>query len=294
MFEPLRFNDSHVVKFRSRLRSFERMRGFKKFLSKLKTRRKGRKVKQGAPLSTPAPNTISTAITSANISTYTPNTVSAVSSGTTFSTHTRNAVYPASARGDVNTIHDDISETTSEGDGASINSTEVNVFTKETRGQTALHRAARHNKGTTISRLLSRGADISAVDNKGRTALHIAAARGHVGCAQILVDSGAPLKSRTRAKSREGGAYMTPIMMARSNGHRDVVNIIRNHVGLPEVQAGMPLVPKYGFSGGSYDSRSVEYKYRDPSPGLWPDYALNDIRTGERQIYTASEPRYWY
>lgn len=270
------------------------MRGFKKFLSKLKARRKGRKVKQGAPLSTPAPNTISTEITRANISTYTPNSVSAVSSGATFSTPTGNAVYPASARGNVNTIDDDISETTSEGDGASIISTEVNVFAKDTRGQTALHRAARHNRGTTISRLLPRGANISTADNKGRTALHIAAARGHVGCAQILVDNGAPLKARTWAKSREGGAYMTPIMMARSNGHRDVVNIIRNHVGLPEVRADMPLVPTYGFSGGSYDSGSVKCGYRNPSRGLWPDYALKNIRTGEQQIYTASEPRYWY
>jgi hypothetical protein len=277
------------------------MRRFKKFLSKLKTRRDGRNVNLGANIPIPPPNDDPAPRPGRNVSTPTPNAGPGANPRGSVSTP-RNAatvddnVSETTPEGDdisaTTSESDDISATTSESDDAST--TEISIVAWDARGQRALHHAARHNNSAAVSRLLYRGANISAEDYKGRTALHIAAARGHVECTRILIDSGASLTSRTNTRSREGGSNMTPIMMARSNGHRDIVNMIRTHVGLPKVAEDRPLMPESGFSGRSYyNSERVGYGYGASSGGLWSPYTVRNPRSGEQEEVSPNDIRYW-
>ncbi|KAM4678227.1 ankyrin repeat domain-containing protein 16 isoform 2-T2 [Discoglossus pictus] len=54
----------------------------------------------------------------------------------------------------------------------------------------ALHYAAKEGHASTISTLLTLGADLHCKDQKGRSALHMACAGQHAVCVQILLDSG--------------------------------------------------------------------------------------------------------
>lgn len=81
-------------------------------------------------------------------------------------------------------------------------------------------KAAFENRVPVVRTLLSVGSvDINAVDENGATALHHAAAKGHVEIARLLIAHGADLE-RTDRKGR------TPLMIAMAQGRTDVVKLI--------------------------------------------------------------------
>jgi hypothetical protein len=61
-----------------------------------------------------------------------------------------------------------------------------------------LHKAAEEGKVEDVSRLLDVGAEINAVDSKGRTALYLACEKGHADVVRVLLDRGAGFGSLTR------------------------------------------------------------------------------------------------
>ena len=70
-----------------------------------------------------------------------------------------------------------------------------------------------------VEKLLARGADVSAQDADGDTALHGAAKSGNVELLQILLDKGA----NPNAKNKQGG---TPLMWAAVFGHSDAARLL--------------------------------------------------------------------
>jgi ankyrin repeat protein len=70
-----------------------------------------------------------------------------------------------------------------------------------------------------VELLVESGLDVSAVDEKGRTPLHFAAAYGHLMTAQQLIEMGADLEA---VDPRSG----TPLMTAVRNGNSDMVGAL--------------------------------------------------------------------
>jgi ankyrin repeat protein len=93
----------------------------------------------------------------------------------------------------------------------------------DAKGCPALHYAVLSNSSsgsTAMAQLLTRGADPSVKDGKGRTPLHLAAVKGYLGAAQQLVAAGADVRATA------GSMGWTPLMMAIAAGHQDVVRCL--------------------------------------------------------------------
>lgn len=89
-------------------------------------------------------------------------------------------------------------------------------------GQTALHLSVRSEHMDIINFLISIGADVNTIDDKGNTSLHYAAISNNAEIAKILVDSGAD----TNAINHDGE---TPFEAAVSHDSLDVVNMFKQH-----------------------------------------------------------------
>jgi ankyrin repeat protein len=79
---------------------------------------------------------------------------------------------------------------------------------------TLLHRAVRAGATEALGTLLSRGTDVNtcAEDGTGKTALHVAAERGELAVARLLLERGAAAEARD-------AAGLTPLMWAARTGH---------------------------------------------------------------------------
>ena len=95
----------------------------------------------------------------------------------------------------------------------------ADVTAKDNRGGTALHWAAENGHKAVVSLLLEKGEDIEAKDTFGATALHIAAERGHEAMVQLLLEKGADIK----AKDETGEIALH---YAAENGHEAVVRLL--------------------------------------------------------------------
>lgn len=69
-------------------------------------------------------------------------------------------------------------------------------------------------------------AQVDALDEKGRTALHLAAASGQLEFVKALLEAGADVNSC-------GGDRATPLLLAATNGHAAVVAVLMAHGGNP-------------------------------------------------------------
>ena len=106
--------------------------------------------------------------------------------------------------------------------GASASQTGVNGFPP-------LIYAARGDKGDhpeKVQLLLDWGAPVNAVGPRGRTALHYAAAAGHVGVMRVLLSHGAEREVRD-----ESGA--TPLGLARAAGQTAAARLLKQRTGQP-------------------------------------------------------------
>lgn len=90
---------------------------------------------------------------------------------------------------------------------------------RNNRGRTALHLAADYNVLRAVEILLAHGAPVTAVSDGGWTALHNAAQGGHADAAEALVGAGADVNARL-------SNGMTPLHWAAFNGHEEVVDVL--------------------------------------------------------------------
>jgi len=67
----------------------------------------------------------------------------------------------------------------------------ADLMAKDEKGRTALHLAAAAGRTKVVEFLLSRGAEIDARDSQGRTPLMLAASRGRKQTVKLLLDKGA-------------------------------------------------------------------------------------------------------
>lgn len=90
---------------------------------------------------------------------------------------------------------------------------------KDAKGRSSLHLAAARGRIDVLKYLWSKALDVEAEDVNGRTPLQLAAVNGHVDCVEFLLRKGA-FPHTTDYVS------LTPLHMAASRGHVDVLRVI--------------------------------------------------------------------
>ena len=101
----------------------------------------------------------------------------------------------------------------------------ANIRSTNNRGKTALHLAAENHRTALVTLLLENGADPHARSDGGWTALHNAADRGHEDIASLLLEYGA----RVNATTSSG---MTALHWCSRNGHLKVVELLLKQRGI--------------------------------------------------------------
>ncbi|RUS73472.1 hypothetical protein EGW08_018770 [Elysia chlorotica] len=99
------------------------------------------------------------------------------------------------------------------------NSDLVTAYTRDNRGYTALHIAAYYGQGMLIDQLVKHQAIVDATDYLGLTPLHLACQRGYQNVMLLLVHFGADVM----AVDNEGN---TPLHLSCANGHEDCVKAL--------------------------------------------------------------------
>lgn len=102
-----------------------------------------------------------------------------------------------------------------------LNRPELDANSRGSNGRPVLLAYVWRDDKPRVEKLLARGADVSAQDADGDTALHGAAKSGNVEILQILLDKGA----NPNAKNKQGG---TPLMWAAVFGHSNAVQLLLN------------------------------------------------------------------
>jgi ankyrin repeat protein len=88
-------------------------------------------------------------------------------------------------------------------------------------GWSSLYAASQRGHLATVQILLDNGADVNSVSKSSSTPLHEASQNGNLSMVQVLVENG---KANITCKNYFGS---TPIVLARGNRHRDVVNYLK-------------------------------------------------------------------
>src|SRR5688572_15767942 len=101
--------------------------------------------------------------------------------------------------------------------GLGISALMIALLTAAVPAEVPLVEAARRGDVAAVRTLLRGGADASAAQGDGLTALHAAAEVGNVEIARMLIAA----KANVDAKSRIGG--YTPLHIAAGSGHVEVV-----------------------------------------------------------------------
>ncbi|MEE1743299.1 ankyrin repeat domain-containing protein [Streptomyces sp. JV184] len=101
-----------------------------------------------------------------------------------------------------------------------------------------LARSADDGDVTEVARLLRQGAAVDGPSSDGRTALDLAAGRGHADVVRLLVEAGADLEQRA-------GEYeeSTPLCLAAIRGHTEVVEVLLDAGAQLGAQGRLRYVP---------------------------------------------------
>lgn len=103
----------------------------------------------------------------------------------------------------------------------------VRDYTNRYADQTLMHAFASKGWYVELRNYARRGVDLGAVDKRGRTPLHLAAANGHKECVGILCGLGA----RRNVRDRGGNS---PKELAADGGHQSVVDLLEVWEARPE------------------------------------------------------------
>lgn len=116
---------------------------------------------------------------------------------------------------------------------------------KDRHSRSALHRAAAAGHLPAVQLLAAWGAEVVAGDSLGLTPLHHAARGGHVDVASHLLDRGAQVNAA-------GWLHKTPLHVARERGHGPMVELLlsrgASHTQItPWSEVAQDLVPEGGL-----------------------------------------------
>ena len=96
------------------------------------------------------------------------------------------------------------------------------INARNARGQTPLHLAVKQGNSEVVQVLLEKGAEVDVVNtDSGCTSLHYAVSLGHVDMCESLARFGANPDAQT-------ARLETPLHLAVSRGHPEVVALLRN------------------------------------------------------------------
>lgn len=154
-----------------------------------------------------------------------------------------------------------------------VTGTNVNEVDPDT-GRTALHWAARENRGEIVALLLEAKADVNALDRTGKGPLTLAAETGSVDATQRLVDAGANVTARDQI----GG---TPLTWACGLGNAATVKILLDKgadVSVVDVNGLTPLIWAAGIGKPETVAVILEKK---------PDLNVKDGVTGDTALMRA-------
>lgn len=110
------------------------------------------------------------------------------------------------------------------GDDRSERDVSSRKFEAEFSDTVALIASASLNDQNELQRLIATGMDVNQGDYDYRTALHLAAAEGHLDAVELLLRHGAEVNP----KDRWGG---TPMTDAKRGNHQEVINLLKQHGG---------------------------------------------------------------
>ncbi len=155
------------------------------------------------------------------------------------------------------------------------------VDTSNLMGNAPLCAAAMGGHHKVISYLLKKGADVNHQTMTGDTAIHIAATEGHLKVVKELLAHGASVIPTLKPPSPFHDPAPHPILLAASEGHENVVNLLLNHPHCPpELKSDALLIlgatlfeqRKIGRVAMLHNLWSQALALRD-SCALKPDYA---------------------
>ena len=104
------------------------------------------------------------------------------------------------------------------------------AFFKQQEGKTPLHYAAKYAFVDGMQILLSQGADVRVVDDKGWEPLHYAASENHRDCVDKLLEYGADIHATTNESD-------TPAMLAEKKSHYNLVQYLNSQPEIKEPEA---------------------------------------------------------
>ncbi|XP_070575529.1 ankyrin repeat domain-containing protein 27-like isoform X2 [Ptychodera flava] len=128
----------------------------------------------------------------------------------------------------------------------------VTAFSRDDRGCTALHIAASYGQAKIIEILMKRGGVMNATDYHGSTPLHLACQKGHQNATLLLLDYGA----NPNLADNDGN---TPLHQCCANGHEDCVKavvyfdkaVVPVDINAANLQGDTPLhhASRWGYEG---------------------------------------------
>jgi ankyrin repeat protein len=106
-----------------------------------------------------------------------------------------------------------------------------------------IHDAADNGDLETVKKLISADPKlVDAPDREGKTALHYAAAKGHLNVVEWLVQKGANVNARN-------SSGITPLYLAKGFGKKDIAQFLEQHGGTAEVVKPQKQTAKTAITG---------------------------------------------